>query len=194
MRKPLGEIPVDYPQDARLIPEMSTTFESGSKQPFKFGLTNGRTAAVKFAAPAARGTGANGARGTVTNGPAAAGTITLQSEQAYLEAGQKCYVQLWARASGKDSTLTAYFFKADSAGTIMEKGQKRLAVFDASKHSSDGAIAEDQTMNLKEGHYCLNLMGPVEVRDDGSYALQLDLGSAKAGATIDIDDVEVYCV
>jgi hypothetical protein len=173
---------------------MSTTFEAGSKQPFKLGLTNGHTAAVKFAAPAARGTGANGARVTVANGPAAAGTITLQSEQAYLKAGQKCYVQLWARASGKDSTLTAVFIKADAAGTVMEKGQKRMAVFDASKHRSDGAIIEDQTMNLVEGSYCLNLMGPVEVKEGGSYALQLDLGSAKAGATIDIDDVEVYCV
>ncbi|WIA15217.1 hypothetical protein OEZ85_001895 [Tetradesmus obliquus] len=194
VRKPLGQVPVDYPQDAQLIPEMGTTFEAGSKQPFKLGLSNGRTATAKFAAPAARGTGAYGARVTVTNGPAAAGTITLHSEAAQLKGGTRCYVQLWARASGKDSTLTAVFFKADAAGTVTEKGQKRLAVFDAGKHTSDGAVVEDQTMHLVEGSYCLNLMGPVEVKDAGSYALQLDLGAAKAGATIDIDDVEVYCV
>ncbi|KAF6264122.1 hypothetical protein COO60DRAFT_220181 [Scenedesmus sp. NREL 46B-D3] len=194
MRKPLGQAPVDYPQDAQLVQEMSSTFEAGSKQPFKLGLTNGRKAAAKFAAPAAKGTGANGARVTVTNGPAAAGTITLQSEQAYLKGGQRCYVQLWARARGKDSTLTAYLFKADTAGTIMERGRQRMAIFDAAQHRSNGTIAEEQTMKVLEGHYCLNLMGPVEIRDGGSYALQLDLGSAKAGATIDIDDVEVYCV
>lgn len=193
MRKPLGEVPVDYPQEAKLVWEMSTTFEPGTKQPYKLSLINGRTAKAKFDAPAAKGTGSNGARVTVTNGPPSASSITLQSEPVYLKAGQKCYVQLWARASNKESTMTAYFFKAYAAGTVTE-GAKKLDVLQADKHRSDGVIAEEQTMHLPEGSYCLNLMGPVEIKSSGSYALQLDLGSAKAGTTVDIDDIEVYVV
>lgn len=129
------------------------------------------------------GTGQFGVRVNVNNGPPQDGTILLQSAPAQLQKGKRCYVQLWAKSSGKDAVITGTFFR-DASGTASSKGFA---------DSGDGAVLDKQVMHLQTSHQCLNLMGPIWIPSDGKYAVQLDMGAAKSGAAIDIDDVEVYC-
>lgn len=178
LRKPPGQVPVDYPQDAALVPEMSASFERRAPQPYSLLLVGGRKAAAKFAAPAARGTGEFGARVAVANGPPARSSILLQSQLRRFEAGAVCHVQLWARASGKNASISVAFVAA--AGS-------------ANGTAAVSNVLASQDLHLLQGRHCLHLLGPVVVAAGGLHGVQLDLGSARAGAVVELDDVEVYC-
>ncbi|KAF8060590.1 NLE1 [Scenedesmus sp. PABB004] len=178
-----GEVPVDIPQAARLVPELSSGFEPGGAPGFRLVLAPGRAAAARLAAPAARGTGAAGARVLLTGGAPAPGSAALQSSAAPLAGGARCWVQAWARAgggAGGDVALTAALVAAAPAGP-------------AGGAAAAAAVVQQQGMTAHAGRYCLNLMGPVDVPAAGVYALRLDVGAAAAGAYVDLDDVEVYC-
>lgn len=191
LRKPLGQVPSELPQAAKLIPQMSSTFEPGSRQPYTLGLARGRSARAAFNVTGARGSGVRGARASLIAGAPSTSAVVLQSEAVGLRAGQKCYVQLWARAGSRGVRMTLRMFRASAAGTA--SGGK-LAVFRADQHRSDGANAGEREVRLQRGGYCLHVSGTVEIRAGADYAVQLDFGLVQSGTSVDIDDVEVYCV
>lgn len=191
LRKPLGQVPSELPQTAKLISQMSTTFEPGSRQPYTLGLARGRSARAAFKVTGARGSGVRGAHVSLIAGAPSTSAVVLQSEAVGLKAGQKCYMQLWARAGSRGVRMTLRMFRASAAGTA--SGGK-LAVFRADQHRSDGAIAGEREVRLQRGGYCLHVLGTVEIRAGADYVVQLDFGLVQSGTSVDIDDVEVYCV
>jgi hypothetical protein len=187
----LHQVPSELPQTAKLMPQLSSTFESGSRQPYTLCIARGRTARAAFNVTGARGSGRRGARVTLNSGEPSTNSVVLQSETVGLKSGQKCYAQVWARSGNKGSRLTTRLFRASAAGTT---SGGRLAVFRADQHRSDGSIAGEKESRLQRGSYCLHVLGPVDIKTSTDYAVQLDFGLVQSGSSVDIDDVEVYCV
>jgi hypothetical protein len=190
-KAPHKQVPVDFPQESKFVPAFSTNFEDGTKNPYYLVRNGGRLAAGSMKSEYSRGTGNRGARIALLGGTniGQSGNVLLRSGTRQLPAGAVCNVQFWARA-GRQSPINVQFVRMDDGWTQPPSEVYRL---EAGSLQGGLVVVANSKMTLKGGHYCLHIFGPVTVKDSGLHVLQFDLGETEAGATFDMDDIEVYC-
>jgi hypothetical protein len=184
------QVPVDFPQESKFVPEFSSNFEDSAEQPYYLVRNGGRLAAGSMKSEYSRGTGKRGARIALLGGSniGQSGNIMLRSAPQQLNAGSVCNVQFWAR-SGRESPINVQLVKMEDGWT-----QSPSEVYRLEAGSLQGpVVVANSKMYLKGGHYCLHIFGPTNVKETGTHVLQFDLGETEAGATFDFDDIEVYC-
>lgn len=189
-KAPRTEVPVDFPQESKFIQEFSTSFEEGSPQPFYLVRNDGRLAAANLKSDYSKGTGNGGARIALLGGGnvGQSNGVLLRSAARHLRAGSTCNVQFWARA-GKESPINVQMVKMDDGWSPPAEVYR----LESGSLQASPVVVANSKMQLKSGHYCLHVFGPVYIRDAGQYVLQFDIGETEAGATFDFDDIEVYC-
>jgi len=189
-KAPRNQVPVDFPQESRFVPEFSTNFEDGTAQPFYLVRNDGRLAAGNFKSDFSRGTGARGARIALLGGGnvGQSGGVLLRSAPKQLQSGSVCNVQFWAR-SGREGPINAQMVKMDNGWSPPAETYR----MEAGSLQPSNVVVASSKMPLKSGHYCLHVFGPVSIKEAGQYVLQFDLGETEVGATFDFDDIEVYC-
>lgn len=189
-RGPRKQVPVDFPQESRFVAEFSSNFEEGAEQPYYLVRNGGRLAAGSMRSEYSKGTGKRGARIALLGGSniGQSGNVLLRSASKQLNAGSVCHVQFWARA-GRESPINVQLVRMEDGWTQSPSEVYRL---EAGSLSGPAVVASSR-MQLKGGHYCLHVFGPITVKDSGTHVLQFDLGETEAGATFDFDDIEVYC-
>jgi hypothetical protein len=190
-KAPRKQVPVDFPQESKFVPAFSTNFEDGTENPYYLVRNGGRLAAGSMKSEFSRGTGTRGARIALLGGAniGQSGNVLLRSGARQLSAGAVCNVQFWARA-GRQSSINVQFVRMDDGWSQPPSEVYRL---EAGSLQRGPVVVANSKMTLKGGHYCLHIFGPVSVKDSGLHVLQFDLGETEAGATFDIDDIEVYC-
>lgn len=193
-RAPRDQVPVDFPQESRFVPEFSSNFETDSRQPYYLVRKDGRVSAGNLKSDYSRGTGARGVRIAVLGGSSVgqAGSALLRSATRQLPGGAVCNVQFWARA-GKDSPINVQLVRMDNGWSQPASEVYRLEAGQMQQQQPQSVVVSSSKMPLKSGHYCLHVFGPVQIQQGGQHVLQFDLGETEAGATFDFDDIEAYC-
>lgn len=189
-KAPRKQVPVDFPQESKFVPEFSSNFEDGNENPYYLVRNGGRLAAGSMKSEYSKGTGNRGARIALLGGSSIgqSGNILFRSAPKQLPTGAVCNAQFWAR-SGRQSPINVQLVRMDNGWT-----QPPDEVYRLEAGSLQGpVVVANSKMYLKGGHYCLHIFGPVTVKDSGLHVLQFDLGETEAGATFDLDDIEVYC-
>lgn len=190
-KAPRKQVPVDFPQESKFVPEFSTNFEDGTENPYFLVRNGGRIAAGSMKSEFSRGTGARGARIALLGGSniGQSGNVLLRSGSKQLPGGAVCNAQFWARA-GRQSLISVQLVRMEDGWSQPASEVYRL---EAGSLAQGSVVVASSKMQLKAGHYCLHVFGPVTIKEGGLHVMQFDLGETEAGATFDIDDIEVYC-